>query len=61
MLNFYISFINQLAPRQEPVLDSAKYTAADVRIVSPLSHLFLISFILTFWHLDFTHPQLPLK
>ena len=32
-LNFFLS---QLPSRQEPTLDSSKYTAADVRIVSRL-------------------------
>lgn len=42
-----LSFVNnefQLAPRQEPVLDTAKYTAADVRIVSLVSTVFLSLF-----------------
>lgn len=33
------SFSVQLPARQEPILDSSKYTAADVRIVSPFSFL----------------------
>lgn len=41
---FFLWFLQlaSLAPRQEPVLDSSKYTAADVRIVSPSPPILLI-------------------
>lgn len=38
----------QLAPRQEPVLDSSKYTAADVRIVSTI--IFVSAFSVNILH-----------
>lgn len=41
-----VIFEFQLAPRQEPVLDTAKYTAADVRIVSLVSTLLSFLFFL---------------
>ena len=33
-------FLRQLPARKEPVLDSTKYTAADVRIVSSVSMIY---------------------
>jgi len=39
---YCICFLSQLPARQEPVLDSSKYTAADVRIVSKFSMIWQI-------------------
>lgn len=44
----FLSMSLQLAPRQEPVLDSSKYTAADVRIVSTI--IFVSAFSVNILH-----------